>query len=46
MNWLAHIDPSVWLLVIVGLSWGLLIAWIVALYVWTWKDDRRERGIF
>ena len=46
MNWLAHIDPSVWLLVIVVVSWGLLMAWVGALYVWAWKDDRRERGIF
>ena len=43
MNWLAHIDPIVWLMVIVGGSWGLLIAWIGALYVWTWKEDEDER---
>lgn len=34
------IDPSVWLISIVCVSWVVLIAWIVALYVWSWRDDR------
>ena len=42
MNWLAHIDPSIWLLVIVGVSWGALAVWIGLLMGLVMKERGRN----
>ena len=34
-------DASGWLLIVVLVSWGILIAWITTLWRWSWKEDER-----
>ena len=41
---MSYIDPSLSLLAIVIVSWGVLMAWIYALSVWVRREqDREER---
>jgi hypothetical protein len=38
-----YLDPSVLLLLIVLVAWGVLIAWITALCVFVWLDKGEPR---